>query len=205
MKIVSFSSPSLLEDLQYGEVIAFPTETVYGLGINWDEPQAFLKLTSIKQRAINKPISIMCGKKFDLSKFFVIDDKTKRIIDKFLPGPLTILLKIRKNVPWQTHLGSGVVGVRIPDSEELLRFLDSNNKPLQVTSANIANEPALSDFSEVYKVFCNQPLISSIVKGECRSSIPTTIVSAIDGKLKLIRQGEIKFEYIYKIYNLEGI
>ncbi len=197
MKLVEFESAELKKDIESGNVVAFPTETVYGLGIRWDSPQAFLKLTSVKQRAINKPVSVMCGTKFPLKDYFVIDSKAQRIITKYLPGPLTILLKAKANVPWQTHLGTGVVGIRIPKFDKLLNLLNDLNYPLQVTSANFSSEPPLYNCNSVISTFSDQPLVTCVVDGKCDSFIPTTIISLVDG-IKLIRQGELSFDEIVK-------
>ena len=121
MKSVTFESSKLKNEIDLGNVVSFPTETVYGFGIRWDDSQAFLKLASVKQRAINKPVSIMCGTKFPLKEYFEINHKIQKIIDRYLPGPLTILLKAKANVPWQTHLGTNIVGIRIPKFDKLLK------------------------------------------------------------------------------------
>ncbi len=197
MKSVTFESSKLKNEIDLGNVVSFPTETVYGFGIRWDDSQAFLKLASVKQRAINKPVSIMCGTKFPLKEYFEINHKIQKIIDRYLPGPLTILLKAKANVPWQTHLGTNVVGIRIPKFDKLLTLLDDLNYPLQVTSANLSNQSPLTTYEDVLATFSNQPLVTCIVEGQCVSSIPTTIISLVDG-IKLIRQGELPFDKLVK-------
>ena len=204
MEKVLFGSKKLQEALDKGFVVSFPTETVYGLGIRWDSYQGFLNLASVKHRSVSKPVSVMCGRNFDFDKYFYISSGIKRVIDTFLPGPLTILLKAKGNVPWQTHLGTDVVGIRVPDSPKLLDFLDSLPYPLQVTSANIASEPPLTDFNEVYYKFKNEELIRYIVNFDSpNSKIPTTIVSFADNNIKMIREGEIRLEAVMKVYKGE--
>ena len=139
----------------------------------------------------------MCGTKFPLKEYFEINHKIQKIIDRYLPGPLTILLKAKANVPWQTHLGTNIVGIRIPKFDKLLTLLDDLNYPLQVTSANLSNQSPLTTYEDVLATFSNQPLVTCIVEGQCVSSIPTTIISLVDG-IKLIRQGELPFDKLVK-------
>ncbi len=203
MKIVSFSSLELRSAIDKGEIVSFPTETVYGLGIRWDDPDAFLRLASVKKRAVNKPVSLMCSSSFPLDEYFYINEKERRVIDTFLPGPLTILLKVKKNVPFQVHLGTEVAGLRIPQEDNLLSFLSSLPYPLQVTSANLASEESLTDFEDVKKTFENEELVTCLVKGECKYKLATTIVSLADDKISLIRQGNLSFEEVKKVYEGE--
>ena len=86
-------SSKAAETLRKHGVIAFPTETVMGLGIAYDDKIAFDRLNKIKGRPENKPYSLMLGRKEDISKYAYVSEDEQRFIDKFLPGPLTILLK----------------------------------------------------------------------------------------------------------------
>ena len=78
--------------LQQGEVIAFPTETVFGLGVIFDNYDAYLKLVEVKRRPPTQPFTLMCGSVDDIEKYAVIDDKTRLIINNYMPGQLTIII-----------------------------------------------------------------------------------------------------------------
>ncbi len=200
MKTLSFESGEAKEILEEGYVLALPTETVYGVGIRWDDEKAYQRLASCKKRNPEKPIAVMTGRKFDLSMYFEISPQAKKVMDRFLPGPLTCLVMAKKNAPWQTHLGTQVAGIRIPDKKELVDFLDSLPWPLQVTSANISGEPSTKEYDEVVKVFHDDPLVKGIIKGKCDSGTPTTVVSLIGEKPVMIRQGEITMEQIEETF-----
>ncbi|MFA6624214.1 MAG: L-threonylcarbamoyladenylate synthase [Bacilli bacterium] len=203
MDILEFTDEKARKIVEDGYVLALPTETVYGLGVRWDSEEAYERLVKAKNRRPDKPIAVMCSKDFDLSPYFVITPGIKRVMDKFLPGPLTVLVKTKDEAPNQSHLGTFVAGIRIPGKKDLLDFLSSLPFPLQVTSANLSGEPATSSFDEVYNIFKDTKDVEGIVKGTCKSNVPTTVVSLLDDEVKVIRQGEIKEEDIRKAYYQE--
>lgn len=200
MDILSFSSKEARDILSSGYVLALPTETVYGVGVRWDDETAYERLCKAKNRRPSKPIAVMCSDTFDLTPYFAINDGAKRVMKKFLPGPLTCLVKAKESAPKQTHLGTYVAGIRIPAKKELLDFLSSLPTPLQVTSANISGSPALKDFEEVKKTFENVPVVKGIIKGSCQSGTPTTVVDLTGERPVLIRQGDITLEQIEEAF-----
>ena len=158
----SFEYEKIVEDLLNGQVVGFPTDTVYGLAIIYDDKNAFDKLYSIKNRSINKPISMMVYNKDVLKEVANIDVNSKKVIDKLMPGPLTIILKAKEDLPEHVTFNMKTIGVRIPTNEVALNILKKINKPLLVTSANISNEPSLIKASDVYKKF--KDCIFSLIK-----------------------------------------
>lgn len=199
MKTLTFKSIEAKEILLNNGVLALPTETVYGLGIRWDSEKAYDDLFSIKKRKPDKPVAVMLSNHFDLDKHFDISSNAKKVIDKFLPGPLTCLVLV-KDVPYQAHLGTNVAGIRMPGSKELLDFLDLVGVPLQVTSANLSGEPAIKEFTKVYETFKNDGRVQGIIKGECNSGTPTTVVDLTKDKPVVIRVGEISLKDIEDVF-----
>ena len=92
MKIINFDDELAVEILKRGDVLAFPTETVFGLGVRYDKIGSFNKLVSIKRRPPDKPFTLMVGNKKMIYKFADVDKKAKKVIEKFMPGPITVLL-----------------------------------------------------------------------------------------------------------------
>ena len=195
MKIVTnenLSDAALL--IRKGGIVAFPTETVYGLGVRCDKEECFDKLVKVKNRRPDQPFTVMCSNIHQLDEFLVIDTKTQKIIEKFMPGPITLILRTKTKVPHYLDLGTNFVGVRIPKSKLVLDLIDLVGVPLLVPSANPTGEkPALNSL-EVIKYF-NEKL-DCVVEGECKSNMPSTIIKIDDGKIELIRQGEISLEDI---------
>ena len=139
----------------------------------------------------------MLSKKHDIEKYSYIFCKTKKGIEEFMPGEITILVKPKENLfPWVT-LNSKYIGIRISGNKEVCLLIEKVGEPLLVTSANISSYPASTKYEEAYKVFNGK--VPYIVKGETSSSIPSTIVIC-DEELTLVRQGSIPFEKIKKVW-----
>ena len=183
-----------LEALNNHQVIAFPTETVFGLGVFYDDREAYELLNKVKNRREDKPYTMMIDDVSKISNYAYLDKKYLPIINKYMPGSLTILLRAKDNVPDYVTHGTGVIGIRIPSNNEALQLLSFVNKPLLVPSANKADQkPALSA-SEVKEIFKDE--IQVIIPGEISSGLPSTIVDLTGPQIKLIRQGAITFEEI---------
>lgn len=200
MEILKFTDMRAKDLVEKGEVILLPTETVYGIGVRFDSETGYEHLLACKHRRPDKPIAVMAGRKMDLESYFVLNDGIRRVIGKFLPGPLTLLLKAKDLAPYQTHLGTKVCGLRIPGSEALLSFLDSLSVPMQVTSANLSGHPSATDFKTAYEIFKDEPLVKAIIEGECHSKVATTIIDFTKEEPKLVRQGELSYDEVSQVY-----
>jgi L-threonylcarbamoyladenylate synthase len=179
--------------LQNEEVLAFPTETVYGVGVVYDSKIAFERLVTLKRRPPNKPFSLMCSSLEEAYRYVEVGPKAKRLMDAFLPGELTVLVHAKKQLPEHVTLGTGIIGIRVPASKYVCELIAKVGKPCLVTSANKSGEPTSTDYEETLKVFDGE--CGGIVKGECTSFIPSTIVDITnEDEIKLIRQGGIPFQ-----------
>lgn len=196
----SFEDQKAREILENGHVLALPTETVYGLGIRFDSESAYHQLDLAKGRSPAKPIAVRCGTNFPFDEYFDITPSIRRVRDKFLPGPLTVLVKAKEKAPYQTHLGTYVAGIRIPGKKGLLDFLSTLPFGLQVTSANLSGQPSVKTKEEVEKIFENSPYVDGIIEGECFSGTPTTVVDLTKDEPIVIRQGDITKEEIDKAF-----
>ena len=184
------------EALQKGEVIAFPTETVFGLGVIFDNYDAYLKLVEVKRRPPTQPFTLMCGSVDEIEKYAVIDEKTRLIIKTYMPGQLTIIIKVKDDVPSFVTLGTGFIGIRVSASPLVQDLIKMTGKPLLVPSANKHGEAPATSSEQAYHVF-NQE-IPYIIEGKSVSNIPSTIIK-IDGKIELVREGVIPFNDILNL------
>lgn len=181
-----------LETLNNHQVIAFPTETVFGLGVFYDDEKAYNLLNEVKRRREDKPYTMMLSKAEDIFKYADIDPHYMNLIKKYMPGPLTILVKAKPRVPGYVTHNTGVVGIRIPENKEALDLLNYLGKPLLVPSANRADEkPALND-EEVKTIFKDE--IKVVVPGSTCKGQPSTIIDITSNEIKLIRKGPISLE-----------
>ncbi|MDR1782177.1 MAG: threonylcarbamoyl-AMP synthase [Bacilli bacterium] len=177
-------------------VIAFPTETVYGLGCRYDSFLAYNKIFEVKGRDASKSLTVMLYDKNDISKLAKVNEGTKKVIDKFMPGALTLVLPLNDDVK---IIGcQDTVGIRIPDNEDVLNLLKGIEKYMFVTSANLSNHDSLSNFDDVYHVFNNK--IDGIVKGEISNGEASTVCSIVDDTITIFRQGPISKDEIEGAY-----
>lgn len=188
---------TLAKMAQKGEVIAFPTETVYGLAVIYDSVDAFEKLVKVKDRRADKPFTLMLAFTRQISQFAKVDQKTQAIIDTFLPGELTLILEANEGLPKHVTLGSKYIGIRVSANHHVANLISVIGKPLLVPSANKKDEKPALTASEVYAVFNGE--IAGILEGETTSHIPSTIVKISD-KIELVREGSIPFSKIAKVW-----
>ena len=178
------------------QVIAFPTETVFGLGVYYDDEQAYNLLNQVKRRREDKPYTLMLSSVDDINKYAFIKDEQLNALRKFIPGPITLLLKSKDNVPGYVTHNTGVIGVRVPENKEALDLLRYLEKPLLVPSANRADQkPAMND-EEVKQIFNDE--VAVIIPGKSIGGLPSTIIDLTGEEIKLIRQGPISLEDIKK-------
>lgn len=197
-KILNFNDDECLEILGEDQILAFPTETVYGLACNADSVEAFNNLCKTKNRPVDKPFTIMVSSKDEIKRYVDLTKPMEKLIDTFMPGEITIIFPAKKDLPYHLTLGMKTVGIRIPNLKEIPDLIQRFNHPLLVSSCNISGNKPLLNTEEVYKEF-NQK-IKGIVKGVCSSFIPSTIVLIDGDNLKLIRQGSLAFEEINKVW-----
>lgn len=176
------------------KLIAFPTETVYGLGIIATSNENFNRLVEVKHRSPNKPFTLMISNILQVKDIIEINDLAKKILELFTPGPLTLILRTKKDVPQFLDLGTGFIGIRIPNDQFILDVINIVNKPLLVPSANPSDLPPATNKEEVYNYFKEN--IDYIVEGDIKSNIPSTIIKVDGNEVTLIREGELKFNKI---------
>lgn len=192
-KIVEYNSEKedVINSFKKGEVIAIPTETVYGLAIVYDNFQAYEKLNKIKRRPPKQPYSLMLGSVNEIEKFAFLNDDAKKIVQNILPGQLTIILKGKDNLPsWAKNETDGSIGIRIPSTLLTRQIINDLGKPLLVPSANRHGQAPINNETELENEFANE-VTYIIKKNEAMTQTPTTILQAYD-KIKILREGKIK-------------
>ncbi len=186
--------------LDNSEVVAFPTETVMGLGIYFDDYKAYQLLNKIKNRPEDKPYTLMLGDVNDIEKYAYVTDRDRLIIKAFMPGPVTILLKAKDNVPGYVTHNTGVIGIRVPEMPLVCDLIKYLNRPLLVPSANKSGEkPALTS-DEVREIFGNE--VSYIFDSDSLRQSPSTIIDLSKEQVKILREGPVSIEEVYRV--LEG-
>ncbi|MBR4949291.1 MAG: threonylcarbamoyl-AMP synthase [Clostridia bacterium] len=173
------------------EVVAIPTETVYGLAANALKEDCVRKIYEAKGRPSDNPLIIHISKKEDVYLYAKeVSEKAEKLMDKFWPGPLTLIFKKKDIVPYKTTGGLDTVAIRMPKNEIALEIISKCNFPLAAPSANISGKPSPTSFSHV--VFDMEGKISAIVDGgDCNVGVESTVLSAVDDEFILLRPGGV--------------
>jgi len=175
--------------LKKGCVIAFPTETVYGLGALISKEEAIRDIYKLKRRSLNKPLPILVRNLEDIEDLAEdIPDELYLLAKHFWPGPLTVVLRRRKTIPLGFSCDN-TIAIRIPASDSVLKILESVKVSLVSTSANISAFPSSQSFEEVKKDFDGK--IAAIIDGGvCDLGSPSTLITLVDD-IKILRKGHI--------------
>jgi len=175
-----------------GKIVAFPTETVYGLGVCADNNTAIDNLYSVKRRSRDKKLSIMISKTEEVSKYVKhVPLIAKKLIGAFWPGPLTIILDLDDN---------STVGLRNPDNRVIRDLINEVAVPIASTSANISGGSPAIDAQQVISNFSDK--IDVVLDGgPAEAGNPSTIVKIWDDTYKIIRHGVIGKERLSRCLN----
>ena len=187
--------------LDNSRVIAFPTETVMGLGVYYNDFNAYQLLNKIKCRPEDKPYSMMLFSKDEIGKYAYVDERAKKVINAFMPGEITVLLRSKDTVPGYVTHNSGVIGIRVPNLANLLDFLRFIDTPLLVPSANKSGEKPAMNSDEVKRIFNNE--VGYVFKGEAKGGVPSTLVDLTQKEVKIYREGNISLSDILKVIEKE--
>ena len=170
-----------------GEVIIYPTDTLYGLGVDATNTNAIKKLNEIKKR--KQVYSIIVNSLDMLKKYAVTTDHSLKIIKECLPGPFTVILNKKKsNLSNLVSLKLNTVGIRIPNHNFSLQLVKSLNRPIITTSVNIHGQKSLHDLNTISKNFSKIDIFSDDSLN--KNSKGSTIIDCTKSKIKLIRNGD---------------
>ena len=184
------------ELIKQGKIVVFPTETVYGIGTNGLDEQAVKKLYEVKQRPLNKPISLLVSNMEMVNEIAKdITETEYKIMEKFFPGPLTIILKKKEIVPDIVTAGQPTVGVRMPSGEIARNLVEIAGVPIAAPSANISGKPSGTNLQEIKKYFEGK-VDYCIDGGESELGLSSTIVQVVNEKIQILRDGIITLEQI---------
>ncbi len=187
------------EIIKNGGLVAFPTETVYGLGANALDSTAAAKIYAAKGRPSDNPLIIHLSKVEDVCKYAYINDTFTRLATAFMPGPLTVVLKKRSCIPDTVTGGLDTVAVRIPGDENARAFIEAAGVPVAAPSANISGRPSPTCANHVVEDMTGRADMI-IDGGDCDIGVESTIVKILDdGSVVLLRPGGITLEMLTAI------
>ncbi len=178
----------VVDAFQAHKVLALPTDTVYGVGVLYGDLAALDHLKHAKHRPETKPIPMMVSNLEQMKQIAKVDARTEKLVQTFLPGPLTLVLPVSETLDLAYTNGKKTVAVRIPDEPFVLAVIEKLGKPLLVSSANVSGKPAAVSYQEAMD---NLPNIDGIIQGECKQLEASTIVDCTQDKLSILRPGPI--------------
>ena len=188
----------VVETLNNGGVVCFPTDTVYGIGVVYDNLDALNRLKLSKGRPDSKPIPMMIGSISQIDDVAHTNEKITRLTSTFMPGGFTIVLNKKENVSDEITNGFKTIALRMPDDEFICEVIKRLKRPMLVTSANLSGMPTGVYFEDVRRDF--EGRIDMIVRGECKGSVSSTIVDASSDELKVLREGVLDVHAILKVW-----
>ena len=196
--IIQADSPNVIQEaravLNKGGLVAFPTDTVYGVGTLVFDGPAVESIYRAKDRPVEKAIPVLTGDAEDMEKVGMnIPEIAYRLAARFWPGPLTVLIPKKPTLP-ESVSATATVGVRVPD-HEVARTLLRAAGPMAVTSANISGQPSPSTAEEVLAQLGGR--IDLIIDGgKTPGRVPSTVIDCTENDLQILRAGPITLEEI---------
>ena len=186
----------VIKKINQGGIIIFPTDTVYGIGCNPFNEKAVKKIYEIKSRDVSKPFPVLVYSKEIAERIALFDEFTKRIVEKFWPGPLTLILKLIDNDLKKSLNLNEKIAIRVPNNKCILEVLKKCNF-LVGTSANISNESAFTNPEKCSKNIQNYDIF--LDGGEIKDGIESTIIEIEKELVRIIREGYLTKDEILKI------
>ena len=192
----------IIEILSENQILAFPTETVYGLGGNAFSKEVVNRIYLIKQRPRNKPFPLLITLKWLKKLCLWNDSRIDDLIEAFWPGPLTLILNSNPDLPKHLKNNSGTLAVRFSSSAVVQRLIELGEYPLIGTSANRSGFPSCTSAEEVSIQLKDD--VDIVIDGYNRSeNLSSTIVHCLTEPFKILRQGAISLEDLNHICKIQ--
>ncbi|TDW14542.1 L-threonylcarbamoyladenylate synthase [Breznakia blatticola] len=202
MKTKIFTTAEIKEIKDYiykGKVIAFPTDTVFGVGVRYGNPDALEALKQAKDRDRDKPIPTMVKDLQQIKAIANVDWKMDALYKHFMPGALTVIVNKKEEIPAYVSDGKPTIAIRIPDDAFVLDMLEEG--PMLVTSANMSGQTPGKDETEVLQQLDGR--IDAIVIGQAKENVASTIVDLTGEEVRVVREGKYSLAQIQAVLQEE--
>ena len=182
-----------------GQVVAFPTETVYGLGADALNPQAVAKIFAAKGRPQDNPLIVHIARKEDIDSLTTgLNANARKIMEHFMPGPLTIIVPKAEIIPDVTSAGLATVGVRFPINKYAQEFILACGCPIAAPSANLSGRPSPTNAQDVLEDM--QGKVAGILDGgSCGVGLESTVVDTTSPVPTICRPGGVTYEMLTEV------
>ena len=197
IKAKNLQIKDIINVLERGGLIVYPTETMYGIGADATNPVAIKKLSFYKKRPLGKPYSIAVVDQKMAEDYVFLNNSAKNLYKNFLPGPITVISKGKHKVAPGVESETGTLGIRIPDYPLVLDILKGFGKPITATSANASYQRRPYKTSDILDNISSKQksLIDIIIDaGELPHNEPSTVVDTTFDDIMVLRQGDLKLK-----------
>jgi len=175
-----------VDALERGEVIAYPTDSAYGLGCDVANKRAIDRLYQIKGMERSKPVAFLCPDLADIAKYAMVENQVYRVLRRFLPGPYTFILPATKDVPKLLQSRQKTIGIRVPKHEITQALVRELGRPMVSTTASVNHGEPLIDPDEIDSVFHGLGLVLDGGVGGLRA---TTVIDLTKSPPEIVREG----------------
>ena len=174
--------------LEDGGLIAYPTDTYYGIGCDLESKKAIDRLYAVKGRDRKKPLAFLCPDLSDVARYAIVSNFAYRTMRQLTPGPFTFVLEATKLVPEMMRTKQRQVGIRVPQAPLMLAIAAKLGRPIVTTSATDEEGVVLTDAREIKEQLGHR--LDLILDGGMQPNEPSTVVSLIDDQIEVLRQGK---------------
>lgn len=177
----------VVQCLRDGGIIAYPTDTTYGIGCSIFNKKGIERIYQMKQREQKKPFSFICPNLSEVARFSRVSNTAFKILKRYLPGPYTFVLEATRDVPDLLVTRQKTVGIRIPDNRICLNIVQLLGNPIVTTSANLSGEEPTADPAFIDDIFSGR--LDMIVDGGVLTTDVSSVVSLVGDTPEVLRQG----------------
>ncbi len=172
--------------IEDGGIIAYPTDTVYGMGCDLHNKQAIERLYQMKGMPRKKPLALVCPDLSNIAKYAIVDNQTYRVLKHFLPGPYCFVLQATREVPRFLHTKQKTVGIRVPDHPVTHALVSELGRPVVSTTASEADGEPIADPWTIDATF---PALDLVLEADVCGIVPTTVVDLTGDDIQILREG----------------
>jgi tRNA threonylcarbamoyl adenosine modification protein (Sua5/YciO/YrdC/YwlC family) len=184
----------VVDTLRQGRVIAYPTDTIYGLGCDLYQKDAIERIHRLKKHSKRKRLSIICADLKDISKYAYVPDYAYRIMRSLIPGPYTFILEATKLVPKVMLTNQKTIGIRVPNNNIPLALVKELGYPIITTSVTKPDESLYNDPDEIDHMFGKA--LDVVVDGGIIAAEHSSVIDLTDDHPRVLRQGKGNVSFI---------
>ena len=183
----------LAQILRMDGIISVPTDTVFGICARMNSQKAHDRLVSAKNRPATKAFPIMCADEAQIRSIAFVDKRAEKLMHAFMPGPITLILKKKTEIPTYVNNGNTTIAVRMASSKALVDLIKKTGCPLFMSSANQSGKPPCTTLEEIEQ---SCPNLDAMMEGNVSFGQGSTIIDCSLEEIQILRHGPISIEEI---------